>query len=189
MYDRGLRFPCFAGYSDKDFWVQNSWGRRWGNKRLALWTYEDWIEHVMDGWVFRLALPTPQIFGLRPTSSRLIGAAEEKEAERVKKPATPRDSIAGHFVHIDDGKFAVKDRYWSTAFDVEQTAKLVANSPDYKDLLIYRHGGLNSPTDSAARIAAMKDVFKANGIYIPLPYHVRHGPSGRTERSAIPKGR
>lgn len=162
---------AIIGYNTRGFWVQNSWGKKWGDHGLALWTYEDWIENVMDAWVFRLALPTPQIFGMRPLSSRVINYRDQPEASTIVAKAPMRETIAGHFVHIDDGKFATTDRYWSTAFDVQQTAQLVAKSPDYQHLLVYGHGGLNSPKDSAKRIAAMKPVFIANGIY---PYHVMY---------------
>ncbi|MFQ5498152.1 MAG: serine aminopeptidase domain-containing protein, partial [Candidatus Zixiibacteriota bacterium] len=169
QYKRTEPGHAFAvvGYNDKGFWVQNSWAKSWGNNGLALWTYEDWIANVMDAWVFRLALPTPQIFGMRPESSRLDPEREEK----TEKSTVHRSRIAGHFVHIDDGTYNENGRYWSNGLDVEQTARLVASRPDYKHLLIYVHGGLNSPKDSARRIAAMKDVFKSNGVY---PFHVMY---------------
>jgi hypothetical protein len=162
---------AIVGYNLEGFWVQNSWGRDWGERGVALWTYEDWIRSVMDAWVFRIALPTPQIFGLQPASSKLIASPDQQTSERIIKPAVNRKDIAGHFVHVDDGEFAERDRYWSTSHDVEQTAELVAQSDKYKHLLIYGHGGLNSPEDSARRIAAMKHVFKENGIY---PFHIMY---------------
>jgi pimeloyl-ACP methyl ester carboxylesterase len=45
---------------------------------------------------------------------------------------------------------------------------LVARSDKYDHLLFYAHGGLNDINASARRVAAMKDVFKANRIY---PFH------------------
>jgi hypothetical protein len=162
--DGGHAFAV-VGYDDKGFWLQNSWTEGWGLNGMAHWTYEDWIENVMDAWVFRLALPTPGIFGLRAINSRL----PEKEARARPKP--PRSAIAGHFVHVDDGAYKDSGRYWSTAFDVQQTAELVAGSEKYDHLLLYVHGGLNSPTDSARRVAAMRKVFKENRIY---PFHVMY---------------
>ena len=156
-----------VGYNQNGFWVQNSWGPSWGNHGIALWSYEDWLANVMDAWVFRLSLPTPQIFGLKPESS----VVAVKDGQRHKISSTPRSVIAGHFVHIDDGQYAEKGRYWSTAEDVDQTAELVAKSSDYQHLLFYMHGGLNSPKDSAIRIAAMKECFKSNGIY---PFHTMY---------------
>ena len=164
--DGGHAF-VIVGYNDKGFWIQNSWGKGWGDNGVALWLYEDWVKNVMDAWVFHLALPTPQIFNMRAESSRLT----IDEATVSKKPAVPRSEIAGHFVHIDDGEYMSNGRYWSTEDDVEKTAILVANSSKYKHILLYAHGGLNAPKDSARRIAAMKDVYKANGIY---PFHVMY---------------
>lgn len=156
-----------VGYNDKGFWIQNSWGKKWGDNGIALWTYEDWIENIMDAWVFRLALPTPQIFGLKAGSSRLASS----QSNKIEQSAVPRAEIAGHFIHIDDGRYMENGRYWSTPDDVEQTAQLLANSTKYKHILIYAHGGLNSPKDSARRIAAMKNTYKSNGIY---PFHIMY---------------
>jgi hypothetical protein len=71
----------------------------------------------MDGWVFRLALPTPQIFGLQARQAKLHGGAENAE-----KQPPERHEIAGHFVHFDDGFYKEKGKYWSTTDDVRQTA-------------------------------------------------------------------
>lgn len=122
----------------------------------------------MDAWVVRLALPTPQIFGLYPKSSRLnqSGDSQAKFSQTI-----PRADIAGHFVHVDDGQYHGHGRYWSTQEDVEQTAKLVAEKEEYKHFVIYAHGGLNSPKASARRVAAMKEGFKRNGIY---PFHLMY---------------
>ncbi|MCB1801638.1 MAG: C1 family peptidase, partial [Gammaproteobacteria bacterium] len=59
--DGGHAF-AIVGYNRKGFWIQNSWGKRWGKGGLGLWQYEDWLENLMDAWVFNVALPTPQIW-------------------------------------------------------------------------------------------------------------------------------
>lgn len=156
-----------VGYNDEGFWIQNSWGKGWGDNGVALWTYEDWIENVMDAWVLRPSLPTPQIFGKKAGASLLAVDV----AEKTEKSATPRSEIAGHFIHVDDGVYKTSGRYWSSPEDIEQTAELVAHSEKYEHILIYAHGGLNSPKASAHRIAAMKDTYKANGIY---PFHIMY---------------
>jgi len=153
---------AIVGYNSQGFWIQNSWGKTWGKSGLGLWQYEDWLENLMDAWVFTLALPTPQIWHLPQTHER-------NRSGVALKPSPARSEIAGHFVHVDDGAFHNRGRFWSNADDVRATAKLVAGSKGkYRHLLLYAHGGLNSPKDSARRIAAMKETFKANGIY---PYH------------------
>ena len=153
---------AIVGYNSKGFWVQNSWGQHWGKSGLALWLYEDWHLNLMDAWVFSLALSTPQIW-------HLPDVGEKNRSGISLKPSPPRSEISGHFIHVDDGKFHTQGRYWSNAQDVRITAKkLVKKKGKYKHLLLYAHGGLNSPKASACRIAAMKETFKDNGIY---PYH------------------
>ncbi|SIS98153.1 C1 family peptidase [Insolitispirillum peregrinum] len=166
-----LGYHAFAvvGYDADGFWVQNSWGQEWGKGGVALWSYEDWAANVQDAWVVRLALPTPQVFGLsnRNNSSGPVGL--------WGRSAPTRNDIAGHFVHIDDGTFCARQPYWSTAQDVAETAGLIARrfaeDGRYQHLLIYAHGGLNSPDSCAERIRAMTPVFMANGIY---PYAVMY---------------
>ncbi len=155
---------AIVGYDDKGFWVQNSWGTGWAKGGTALWPYEDWLLNINDAWVFRMALPTPQIWAL-PSRAGVNASSAEKSS------SPNRAEIAGHFMHVDDGHFQDTGRYWSTLDDVSLTANLVANSNDYDHLLFYAHGGLNSPEASARRIAAMKETFKANGIY---PYHLMY---------------
>ncbi len=159
--DKGGHAFAIVGYNEVGFWVQNSWGKEWGNDGLAIWTYEDWQQNIQDAWVLRLALSTPQIWH----ESNDVNANNTK-ATASKGPE--RGKIAGHFVHLDDGDFKQTGKYWSTLNDVKITTENLEKSDKYDHLLIYFHGGLNNPAASAKRISAMKDVFKANRIY---PYH------------------
>lgn len=157
---------ALVGYNNKGFWVQNSWGKSWGQSGTALWTYEDWFENIIDAWVLSLALPTPQIWAMGAAKAGLA------RGEAVGAPsAPPRGKIAGHFVHIDDGMFHDAGSYWSNLEDIKTIAGNLTASTNYDHLLIYAHGGLNSPKASATRIAAMRDVFKDNRIY---PFHVMY---------------
>jgi pimeloyl-ACP methyl ester carboxylesterase len=154
---------AIVGYNTDGFWVQNSWGEEWGTGGVALWRYEDWLENAKDAWVLRLAVSTPQVWHL--TASR--GSSQTAEETRGKS-SPRRGEVVGHFIHIDDGKFDERGKYRSDLRSVKQTASLVANSDNYDHLLFYAHGGLNDINASARRVAAMKDVFKANRIY---PFH------------------
>lgn len=151
-----------VGYNEEGFWVQNSWGDTWGDHGLALWGYEDWQHHVQDAWVVTLACPTPSIF---PGVAR-IGLTPKKDALFGKDPT--RSQIAGHFVHLDDGRFNTTGKYASTLADTLETTGHLKKIDRYAHILLYAHGGLNSTGAAARRIAAMKDTFKENGIY---PYH------------------
>lgn len=160
---------AIVGYTDRGFIVQNSWSDSWGTKGFALWLYKDWIENISDGWVFRLALPTPEIFELK------VRSAISGDAEAHKRPPR-RLEIAGHFAHFDNGSYKERGNYWSTKEDIQLTAARLADSiknqdRGYKHLLVYAHGGLNEPEASARRIAALKDGFKRNDIY---PFHIMY---------------
>jgi pimeloyl-ACP methyl ester carboxylesterase len=62
----------------------------------------------------------------------------------------------------------------------------VAKSRDYDHLLLYAHGGLNSTSDSAKRIRAMKGVFKDNRVY---PYHFMYDTGIMEEMKDLVLGR
>lgn len=169
---------AIVGYDSTGFIVQNSWASNWGSDGFAIWSYEDWLENVMDGWVFRLALPTPQIFGFEARHQ----PASEAEAE--KRPPAKRAQIAGHFVHFDDGHYKSKGDLWSSSEDVKGTADRLAASSSYDHLLIYAHGGLNTPKASARRIRALKEGFKRNRIY---PFHIMYDTGLAEEISDVIK--
>ena len=153
---------AIVGYNSKGFWVQNSWGKSWGKNGVALWLYEDWAENVKDAWVVQLALPTPQIFDSR------FNAGQGSLANRgATIGSIPRVTIEEHFVHLDDGKYNDKGRYWSNE-DHMALVQQSLSSKKFKHVLFYAHGGLNSVKASAKRIAAMKKVFLDNSIY---PFH------------------
>lgn len=156
---------CIVGYNEEGFLVQNSWGAAWGSKGIALWRYEDWLDNIGDGWVFRLAVPVPAIFG---QTSRGSAARDAGDSGRAPK----RLEIAGHFIHFDDGRLQDQGDYWSNADDIRRTAERIRDvAGKYRHLLIYAHGGLNSPKASANRIAALKEGFKRNGVY---PLHMMY---------------
>lgn len=164
LYENGGHAFAVVGYTQDGFIVQNSWGPEWGDGGFALWTYADWSRSISDAWVFRLGASTPSAFDLRIRSTFAGGTVSEAQAR-----APRRSEIAGHFVHLDDGKFEERGRYSTQRTDIEETFRyLSGETAQFKHVLFYCHGGLNSPKASASRIHAMKDTFKANGIY---PFH------------------
>lgn len=165
---RGGHAFAIVGYDAAGFYVLNSWGPKWARRGIAHWLYEDWLENVMDAWVLRLALPVPTVFGLRPKSSIVT---QDTADGRAEAPPPRRSEIAGHFVHFKDGHFAERDDYWSDENDVKVTAENLKGNRSFGHLMIYAHGGLNSPAASAKRIRALKDGFIRNRIY---PLHMMY---------------
>jgi len=157
---------AIVGYNSLGFIVQNSWGEDWGRGGFAIWSYEDWHANISDGGVFRLGLPTPTIF------DAVAKTAKPSQGAEFFKRGPKRQEIAGHFAHFDDGKYASHGTYWTNKADIQQTAvRIKEKSGWYKHVLVYVHGGLNSPKASAQRIAALNDGFIRNGIY---PFHIMY---------------
>ncbi len=160
-----------VGYDQQGFLIQNSWGPDWGNFNdhpgIARWRYEDWAATVMDAWVLRLSVPTPDAFDLTvteptPETESLFGV------ENVRAPR--QEDIIGHVIHLDDGKLVETGKYPTPATTIKETADFLADETatadrGYEHLMFYAHGGLNNSAASANRIRKMKEVFKRNGIY------------------------
>ncbi len=160
-----------VGYDEDGFLIQNSWGESWGkfNGRpgIARWRYEDWSANVMDAWVLRLSVPTPDAFDLT-TSEPTAQTVNLFESPNVRGPR--HEEIVGHIVHLDDGKLVEKGKYPTPETTIQETADFLADETatakrDYKHLLFYAHGGLNDQSAAANRVRKMKEVFKRNGIY------------------------
>ncbi|WP_298860052.1 C1 family peptidase [uncultured Sulfitobacter sp.] len=160
-----------VGYDDTGFLIQNSWGEDWGRYEgkpgIARWRYEDWSATVMDAWVLRLSVPTPNAFDLTvteptPETENLFGA--------VNLRAPRNEDIVGHIIHLNDGKLVETGKYPTPITTIRETANFLADENltagrNYKHLVIYCHGGLNGASASANRVRKMKEVFKRNGIY------------------------
>ncbi len=166
---------AIVGYDADGFLIQNSWGPDWGGfggrPGIAHWSYEDWAESVIDAWVLRLSVPTPKAFDLTHVPVKFSTSGQK---ESFLRPTPRRQDVAGHLIHIDDGRLVKAGRYATDMGSILETARLIrehasARERKYDHLLLYAHGGLNSADASARRIAAMREVFKRNGIY---PVHL-----------------
>jgi len=160
-----------VGYDREGFLIQNSWGEGWGgfNGRpgIARWRYEDWAANVMDAWVLRLSVPTPEAFDLTVSEP----GAESAGLFAVPEVRAPRrEEIVGHFIHLDDGHLVERGKYPTPISTIQETADFLADEQatadrDYQHLVLYAHGGLNDRNASANRVRKMKEVFKRNRIY------------------------
>ena len=190
---QGAHAFAIVGYDSNGFYVLNSWGTQWGGcaarrrndatgeeddvpqQGIAHWSYEDWQSHVLDAWVLRLAAPFPNAFGMtggyvRPQARAHVPPGFETQ-ESAPPPSTSGQQIRGHYIHLDDGAFVLREPYPSSLASIRETGEYLGamdDRPDagrYDDLVLYAHGGLNDLKEAAARTAAMTPGFKRNGVY------------------------
>lgn len=190
-----------VGYTERGFLVLNSWGKDWGNfapngaeqqayletfgkkaklpaayPGVALWTYRDWAERILDGWVLRFGVSAPQAFEFSYGEQGLRGFAEGA----ISAPSIQRYKIAGHYVHLDDGDFVKAGTLPSTPDQISTTVEFLNSrfsgkdtgldedgkpKQVYRDVLLWIAGGSESTKEVAADIGATKDYWKNHGIY------------------------
>ncbi len=122
-----------VGYNDRGFLVLNSWEKDWGGYRcdgrllhgVALLPYEDWSENVLDAWVLRLGVPSPEAFTFSH-SRRGINFDDGP----IRAGSAPCHQLLGHFAHLDDGKHVAGGSYASSRDSVALTAKQIAAKPN-----------------------------------------------------------
>lgn len=157
---------AIVAYEQRGFWIQNSWGLRWGQRGFALLTYDDWLTHGNDVWVARLAVPI---------------ALERTATAVATGPMVSAPTIAASFVdlrpHIvsigNDGRLRETGTFGTSKHDVEEifqrTLPNRIKSWKTKRLLLYAHGGLVGEDVALQRVAEYREAYLAKEIY-PLAF-------------------
>jgi hypothetical protein len=141
---------AIVGFDRQGFWIQNSWGPRWGSGGLARIGYSDWLENGTDVWVARLGAPVD----LRQpdAAARMRSSAPRSYESYVYAELRPHIVVAGN-----DGKLSDKGTYGLTREGLRSVVrshlpKTVAGWSK-KRVLLYAHGGL-VPQDYAVQYVA-----------------------------------
>jgi hypothetical protein len=158
---------AIVGYTPQGFIIQNSWGPIWGASGFALLPYEDYLMHATDVWVAQLGVPlTMDLWA----GDKSIDTAGRQRTSR----SIPLADIRPYVIDVaNNGELSDSGEYWTTPSDIERlfSETIPARTHGWKKrrILLYLHGGLNSETDAARRIVAMRDVMLDNEIY---PLHI-----------------
>lgn len=158
---------AIVGYTPQGFVIQNAWGAGWGLDGFAFLPYEDFLMHATDVWVAQLGVPvTMELWHDDPS----INTAGFQRATR----SIPLADIRPYVIDVaNNGELSDTGIYWTMASDVERlfqdTIPTRTGGWKKRRILLYLHGGLNSESDAAKRIVAMRDVLLDNEIY---PLHI-----------------
>lgn len=158
---------ALVGYTPQGFIIQNSWGPGWGAGGFALLPYEDFLMHATDVWVAQLGVPVTMDLWAGDKTIDTSGL------QRTTRSIALAD-IRPYVIDVsNNGELSDSGEYWTTESDIERLfcETLPAKTRGWKKrrILLYLHGGLNSESDSARRIIAMRDVMLENEIY---PLHI-----------------
>jgi hypothetical protein len=158
---------AIVGYTPQGFIIQNSWGTGWGAGGFALLPYEDFLMHATDVWVAQLGVPVTMDLW---AGDKSIDTAGLQRTSRT----IPLSEIRPYVIDVaNNGELSDSGEYWTTPSDIERlfSETIPAKTRGWKKrrILLYLHGGLNSESDSAKRIIAMRDVMLDNEIY---PLHI-----------------
>ncbi|MBY5794988.1 C1 family peptidase [Rhizobium leguminosarum] len=124
---------AIVGYNKRGFWIQNSWGNKWGAGGLANLSYSDWLANGTDVWVAALGAPVDL------TSS--ISTAPRSYESQIYADLRPYIITSKNDGVLDD-----KGTYGLTpaslkALITERMPRVMAPWQT-KRVLLYAHGGL-----------------------------------------------
>jgi hypothetical protein len=161
----GHAFAIIA-YDERGFWIQNSWGKSWGNGGFALISYDDWLANGTDVWVARLGVP------VQLQTAEAIATSRSAAGGKVESLAF--HDIRPHIISIgNDGKLRSEGTYGTSTHDVEEIVKkdfprVTKNWPK-KRILLYAHGGLVDESSAIQRVADYRTAMLDAQVY-PLAF-------------------
>lgn len=153
---------AIVAYGPEGFWIQNSWGKGWGDKGFGLLSYDDWLQNGTDAWVARLGAPVilHKAASVAVTGSGLSGRSAAYAAADLRP----------HIISIgNDGRLRPGGDYGTVPADLdtifhEDFPSVTANWPK-KRLLLYAHGGLVSEKSAADLVGQYRPALLAAGVY------------------------
>lgn len=168
MSDKVLGGHAFAivAYDERGFWIQNSWGKTWGRKGLALLSYDDWLSNGTDAWVARLGVPV--------VLSNPVSFATAHAAASGQSVAYSYADLRPHLVSIGNqgrlkagGDYGTTERELATIF--EEDIPRFMDASKRKSLLLYAHGGLVGANAAVQRVAEYRTALLEAEVY-PLAF-------------------
>lgn len=157
---------AIVAYDGIGFWIQNSWGRRWGKGGFGRISYDDWLENALDVWVARLAVP------IELEARRSAAAGVSPGAERATGYSYA--DLRPHVISIgNDGRLRDAGTYATNAAAVREIVERdipnVTRSWKRRRILLWAHGGLVGEQGALQRLAEYRTQMLPHEVY-PLAF-------------------
>ncbi|MDA8433573.1 MAG: C1 family peptidase [Nitrospiraceae bacterium] len=146
----GAHAFALVAFDETGFWIQNSWGTKWGKGGLGKISYDDWLGNGTDVWVARLGAP-------------VIIRNEESVSIRHSALTSHTDAqgnyeLRRHIVSLgNNGVLTPNGTYGTGEEDVDHIFNTyipdVTGKWKRKRILLYAHGGLVDETSAVQRLA------------------------------------
>lgn len=142
---------AIVGYDKQGFWIQNSWGTKWGMQGFGKITYDDWLQSGTDVWVARLGVPIQL--------ESVAGAVTLSTIMTVQSNGYAAPELDPHIISIGDQGLLRSNGPFSKSAD-EVNNLISKDIPQFvasegwtkKKLVFYAHGGLVSEDAVVPRI-------------------------------------
>lgn len=157
---------AIVAFDDQGFWIQNSWGPRWGRQGFARISYDDWLENGSDAWVARLGAPV--------TLRRLESIASVHAATSAQSNAYAFADLRPHIVSVgNNGTLKAGGDYGCTEAELarifEEDIPRVTQGWEKPRILLYAHGGLVGEQAATQRLAEYRPPLLGGQVY-PLAF-------------------
>jgi hypothetical protein len=160
----GHAFTIVA-YDLDGFWVQNSWGEKWGDGGFAKLSYDDWLINGTDVWVARLGAPVKLSSGDANSSAYSLSKTLKNESSFYQ--------FRSHVISLDnDGLLKQEGTYGHgknslthiiSGMDV--TINTWKKKWSKRRILLYAHGGLVPEDSVLQRLSDYREALLNNEIF------------------------
>ena len=153
---------AIVAYDRNGFWIQNSWGKNWGNAGFCKITYDDWLINATDVWVARLGAPV----SLRTAAAQAIG----KSAAAAQSSTYSYSDLRPHIISIgNNGLLRPGGTFGTSKDDVrgifQSDFERITQGWKSKRILLYAHGGLTDEDSAIQRLADLRSALLDAEVY------------------------
>jgi hypothetical protein len=153
---------AIVAYDRYGFWIQNSWGDKWGYGGFACISYDDWLENGTDVWVARLGAPITLRSYQSSSTAHSAGAGQSASYSYM--------NLRPHIVSIgNNGSLKPGGDYGTSIEELrrlfEEDIPAAMQNWKKKRILLYAHGGLVDERSAVQRLADYRPAFLEAEIY------------------------